>query len=468
MSTPSSSAGLPPIFPQVTAFAAYTLMTYTASPNDGTMVIYVFINSINVSWSTMTKGFIGDHHWRSPDDVQDGDEMELDKGVLIEVTENMGTTETDITTIYEKKKSSQGSPQARDLVSQVPRTSTSVSASAPLRSSQSFRSLNDLLGIKRTPVGHLMSPYEQRNPPQPISSPQEPERAPKRQRTASVMNHSRVQGEVVDLTDSTDSPQGPSMRQRSNQVTKEPPRAGGDSAADVLLPNCEQRSARPLANKSKDRPPHIQPPRPSVPSTDFLPAVTSKTEIPRPRGNLRVEQPSVNRENQSRAISRPIPLQKSDPPAVSRSSFPIAPKRSSAGGSAPQAPMRAVNNYVKPIEPADNEASTNVPPTANAPPSTNIPTPSRPSSALNSGAPTAVLRMGTAKPRRKLMYSALLPGASRTPSPAASDTPPGSATRGTFISHLAGTFCKTLTPFPLLEMSSILLSLPTARSETQS
>jgi hypothetical protein len=25
--------------------------------------------------------FIGDHHWRSPDDVQDGDEMELDKGV---------------------------------------------------------------------------------------------------------------------------------------------------------------------------------------------------------------------------------------------------------------------------------------------------------------------------------------------------------------------------------------------------
>ncbi|KAF3027379.1 hypothetical protein E8E15_007906 [Penicillium rubens] len=375
MSTPSSSARLPPIFPQVIASVVKFRCLYTHDLrrkskrwHDGYLRFHKFNKRVMVYDDQ--GNFIGDHHWRSPDDVQDGDEMELDKGVLIEVTENMGTTETDITTIYEKKKSSQGSPQARDLVSQVPRTSTSVSASAPLLSSQSFRSLNDLLGIKRTPVGHLMSPYEQRNPPQPTSSPQEPERAPKRQRTASVMNHSRAQGEVVDLTDSTDSPQGPSMRQR-------------------------------------------------------------------PRGNLRVEQPSMNRENQSRAISRPIPLQKSDPPTVSRSSFPIAPKRSSADGSAPQAPVRAVNNYVKPIEPADNEASTNipppvnVPPTANAPPSTNIPTPSRPSSALNSGAPTAVLRMGTAKPRRKLMYSALLPGASRTPSPAASDTPPGSATRGT-------------------------------------
>lgn len=33
-------------------------MTYAASPNDGTMVIYVIINSTNVSWSTMTKGIL--------------------------------------------------------------------------------------------------------------------------------------------------------------------------------------------------------------------------------------------------------------------------------------------------------------------------------------------------------------------------------------------------------------------------
>ncbi|OQE21535.1 hypothetical protein PENFLA_c014G01445 [Penicillium flavigenum] len=469
MSTPSSSTRLPPTSPQVTASVVKFRCLYTHDLrrkskrwHDGYLRFHKFNKRVMVYDDQ--GNFIGDHHWRSPDDVQDGDEMELDKGVLIEVTENMGTTETDITTLYEKKKSSQGSPQAREPVSQVPRSSTSASASAPLRSSQSFRSLNDLLGIKRTPIGHLVSPYEQRNPPRPASSIQEPERAPKRQRTSSVVN--RSQGEVIDLTDLTGSPQGPSTKQRSNQVTKEPPRAGGDSAADVPLTNCEQRStlqstqvrpqrpnpssfsrasnsatseptfslptpevvrtannsvqpARPLANKSKNGPLHIQPPKPSVPSsTDSLPAVTPETEIPRPRGDLRVEHPSIHRENQSRAVSRPIPPQKSDPPTRT------------TGGSTPQAPVRTVTNYVKPIEPADNQASINVPPSANVPPSTDMPPPSRPSSALGSGASTAALRMGTAKPRRKLMYSALLPGASRTPSPA-SDTPPGSATRGT-------------------------------------
>ncbi|KAJ5470461.1 hypothetical protein N7530_007818 [Penicillium desertorum] len=466
MSTPSSSARLPPTSPQVTASVVKFRCLYTHDLrrkskrwHDGYLRFHKFNKRVMVYDDQ--GNFIGDHHWRSPDDVQDGDEMELDKGVLIEVTENMGTTETDITTLYEKKKSSQGSPQAREPVSQVPRTSTSVSASAsaPLRSSQSFRSLNDLLGIKRTPIGHLVSPYEQRNPPQPMSSLQEPERAKKRQRT-SVVNRSHAQGEVIDLTDSTDSPHGISTSQRPKQVTKEPPRPGGDSAADVLPTNCEQMStpqstqvrpqrpdppsfsrvshsatseptfslpapevvrtannsqpARPLTNKSKNRAPHIQPPKPSIPSsTDSHPAVTPETEISRPRGDLHVAHPSANRENQSRAVSRPIPPQRSDPPTRT------------TGGSTPQAPVRAVTNYVKPIEPADNQASINVPP------STDMPPPSRPSSTLGSGAPTAALRMGTGKPRRKLMYSALLPSASRIPSPATSDTPPGSASRET-------------------------------------
>ncbi|CAG7962281.1 unnamed protein product [Penicillium nalgiovense] len=471
MSTPSSSARLPPTSPQVTASVAKFRCLYTHDLrrkskrwHDGYLRYHKFNKRVMVYDDQ--GNFIGDHHWRSPDDVQDGDEMELDKGVLIEVTENMGTTETDITTLYEKKKSSQGSPQSREPASQVPRTSASVSASvsAPLRSSQSFRSLNDLLGIKRTSIGHLVSPYEQRNPPQPVPSIQEPERAQKRQRTYMV-NRSRAQGEVIDLTDSTGSPQGLSTSQMSNQVTKEPPREGGDSAADVLVTNCAQRStlqstqlrpqrpsppsfsrvsdsatcepifslptpevvrtaknsqpARPLANKPKNGHPHIQPPKPIPSSTSSLPAVTPETEISRPRGNLRVEHSSINRGNQSRAVSRPMPPQRSDPPTRT------------TGGSTPQAPVRTVTNYVKHIEPADNQASINGPPSANVSPSTNMPPPSRPSSAVGSGAPTAALRMGTAKPRRKLMYSALLPGALRTPSPATSDTPPGSATRET-------------------------------------
>ncbi|KAJ5955131.1 hypothetical protein N7501_009410 [Penicillium viridicatum] len=497
MSTPSSSTRLPPISPQVTASVVKFRCLYTHDLrrkskrwHDGYLRYHKFNKRVMVYDDQ--GNFIGDHHWRSSDEVQDGDEMELDKGVLIEVTENMGTTETDITTLYEKKKSSQGSPQTKDPVSQVPHTSTytsaSASASAPLRSSassQSFRSLNDLLGIRRTPIGHLVSPYESRNPPQPAaSSIQEPERPPKRQKTSSVVNRnaekgSRAQSEVIDLTGSTNSNQGLPAKPRSNQVAKELPRAKGDSTADVLSVDCEQRLTVPPKQTRPQRlnpppvsrvsvpngseptssllPPEevvrtatqgVQPPRPLGPSSKgSLPTLPAETEIAGPQGNLRVEQPSISRENQTSAVSHPIPPHRSDPPTVSRGSLPIAAEQSSAAPSTPQPPVRVVNNYGKPIESANNQTSTNVPPPANVlspthvrppvnvpPPlsissSTKMPPPSRPSSALRPGAPTTALRMGTGKPRRKLMYSALLPSTSRTPSPATSDTPPASTTR---------------------------------------
>ncbi|CRL31041.1 Protein of unknown function DUF2439 [Penicillium camemberti] len=483
MSTPSSSARLPPTSPQVTASVVKFRCLYTHDLrrkskrwHDGYLRYHKFNKRVMVYDDQ--GNFIGDHHWRSNDEVQDGDEMELDKGVLIEVTENMGTTETDITTLYEKKISSQGSPQDKDPVSQVPRastyTSTSASASAPLRSSagsQSFRSLNDLLGIKRTPIGHLVSPYESRNPPQPAaSSIQEPERPPKRQKTSSVVNRnaekgSRAQSEVIDLTASTDSNQGLPAK-RSNQVVKELPRAGGDSTADVLSADCEQRLTVPPKQTRPQRPnppslsrvsvptgsepissllpsevvhtatKGVQPPRPLGPSSKGpLPTLAAETEMAGPRGNLRLEQPPLGRENRPRPVSRPIPPQRSDPPTVSRTSLPIAPNQSSATLSTLQPPVRVVSNYEKPIGSTNNQTSTNVPPPADVPPSVNVssstkmPPPSRPSSALRPGAPTTALRMGTGKPRRKLMYSALLPSTSRTPSPATSDTPPASATR---------------------------------------
>lgn len=504
MSTPSSSTRLPPTSPQVTASVVKFRCLYTHDLrrkskrwHDGYLRYHKFNKRVMVYDDQ--GNFIGDHHWRSSDEVQDGDEMELDKGVLIEVTENMGTTETDITTLYEKKKSSQGSPQTKDPVSQVPRTSTytpaSTSASTPLRSSassQSFRSLNDLLGIKRTPIGHLVSPYEQRNPPQSASSIQEPERALKRQKTSSVVNRSaekgsHAQSEVIDLTDPTDSTRGLSAKQRSNQVAKELPRAGGDSSADILPANGEQRSTAHSKQTRPQRPnppslstvsaltasestfslptpeevvrtatKGIQPTRPLGPSSKgSLPTIPAETEIPGSRHNLPVDQTLINRETQSRAVSHPMPPQRSEPPTVPRSSLPIAPKQPSAGRFTPQPPVRVLNNYVKPIETANNQAPANIPapadvlssanvpppvnvsppvnvaPTANISPSTKMPPPSRPSSVLRPGAPTTALRMGTGKPRQKLMYSALLPGTSRTPSPVASDTPPDSATRET-------------------------------------
>ncbi|KAB8072321.1 hypothetical protein BDV29DRAFT_192601 [Aspergillus leporis] len=152
-----------------------------------------------------TGNFIGDLHWRRDEAIQDGDELELDRGVLIQVCELMEKTETDISTLYSNKKS-QGSPSRPG---QPP--TPSFRPSTPLRSStaasQPARSLNDLLGIKKTPIGCLVSPYEERHPPgQSKDYPQPPERAVKRQRLASEnvsSGHSlsRPQPVTIDLSE---------------------------------------------------------------------------------------------------------------------------------------------------------------------------------------------------------------------------------------------------------------------------
>lgn len=389
--------------------------------------------------------------------------MELDKGVLIEVTENMGTTETDITNLYEKKKSSQGSPQPKDPVLQVPSLPIYTPASVPIRSSassQSFRSLNDLLGIKKTPIGHLVSPYEERNHTRQIPSSREPERAQKRQKTSSAViqtseNATRSQSQVIDLTDSNNET---SLRQTSNPLTRKTSTTENDSTADTLAVTRQQRPTvrskqtqpqrpdisslskapasvpsdptsslptpeelvrtitrnvkpvRPASNVSKDRPPPMLPSRcPDVSLTSHPPTVPPETETTRPRGPLHVDKPSSNLGTQSKDASHPNQPRRLEPPIISRNPLPGAPNQPDHQ-STPQAPVSVVTNYVQPIQPASNQASANMPP------------PSRPSSALPSGAPTSALRMVSGKPRRKLMYSALLPSTSRTSSPASSDT----------------------------------------------
>lgn len=104
--------------------------------------------------------------------------MELDKGVLIQVGESMDKTETDLSPLFERRagqasQASQGSSSQRNAPLRF----------TPSQSSQQSRSLNDLLGIKRTPIERLRSPYEQRQSPRPAENPDS--RPAKRQRTSS-------------------------------------------------------------------------------------------------------------------------------------------------------------------------------------------------------------------------------------------------------------------------------------------
>lgn len=253
MSTPSSSTRKPPHSPQVTASVAkfrclysHDLRRKSKRWHDGHLRYHKHNKRVMVYDDS--GNFIGDHHWRSLDEVQDGDEMELDKGVLIEVGENMGITETDISNLYEKKRSSQGSPQSRDPVPSAPSASAATPTPRYGGSSQSYRSLNDLLGIKKTPVNPFASPYEQRHavptPPR-VSG---PEPAPKRQKTSAVNQPTESplsQGQIIDLTELN--PERNPTR-TSNSSASQLTRAGGRSTIETSTSNTQGPALSQRAN----------------------------------------------------------------------------------------------------------------------------------------------------------------------------------------------------------------------------
>lgn len=338
MSVPLSSAppGTGPTSSQVTASVVKFRCLYTHDLRrkskrwqDGYLRYHAFNKRIMVY--DEQGNYIGDHHWRSGEEVQDGDELELDKGALIQVGERMGTTQQDLTNLFEKRKRGPGSPQANDHASQMSRNSTPVRASG---SSQPFRSLNDLLGIKKTSTGHLVSPYEERHPPTPSNGPESSNRPSKRQKFASEkpVNKRQTRPQVVDLTESD----------------KE------SSLHDV-------RAAAPSRQA-----PRAQPSRSSPPPN-------------KPKVAHKMTQPATD----SSSFTKP-PL-----PSLSASA-----KRSSA-------PANSTARQEKPsVRPEPRERPVNI--LASLPPQAL----KRPSSE----APSKTLRMAPEKPRRKLMYSALLPG----------------------------------------------------------
>ncbi|KAJ6110682.1 hypothetical protein N7486_002917 [Penicillium sp. IBT 16267x] len=287
MSTPSSSVRGPGPSPgsQITASVVkfrclftYDLRRKSKRWQDGYLKYHAFNKRAMVY--DEQGNYIGDHHWRSAEEVQDGDELELDKGVLIEVGERMSTTQTDLSNIFEKRRPSQTSPQSRDnrpgSDSQPPRSSTSISTPTytptPVRSSASsnpFRSLNELLGIRKTPIGHSVSPYEERHGP-PAPAP-EPERAIKRAKISTRRTTNSVTSEVVDLT----GPENGPLLQRA-PVRETPARK--DSRPTMPPPEKPVAVAR-LPSPPAPRP--IQPP-PAKPTANQNPITDSAVQKKHP------------------------------------------------------------------------------------------------------------------------------------------------------------------------------------------
>jgi hypothetical protein len=117
------------------------------------------------------RNFLGDTYYKDSDELHEGDELTLDKGVMVEVAEAMGTAQTDLTPLFEKKPRepppppSVPPPRRFQPPSQVARPQVTPAANAVRANAQQprHRSLNTLLGTPKGPIGKsvpIASPYE--------------------------------------------------------------------------------------------------------------------------------------------------------------------------------------------------------------------------------------------------------------------------------------------------------------------
>ncbi|CAK1364705.1 unnamed protein product [Cercospora beticola] len=136
---------------------------------DGFLRFHTFNKRVMVY--DIPRNFIGDVHWAGSEAIQDGDEITLQQGgVLVEVGESVGQTQTDLTELRKSKSKTKGpsSSSSPERAAQMARPQPTAglqrtSAQAPLK----HKSLNTLLGTPRGPIGKAQlptkSPFEERH-----------------------------------------------------------------------------------------------------------------------------------------------------------------------------------------------------------------------------------------------------------------------------------------------------------------
>ncbi len=124
---------------------------------DGFLRFHTFNKRIMVY--DLSKNFIGDCHWREKDALQDGDELELEKGVLIQVGESTGSTIQDLSGLFEKRRNVQLSSPAKESSGKL--TPGSPARSVAAQPSQLRpKSLNAVLGTLKGPLGRTTVPFK--------------------------------------------------------------------------------------------------------------------------------------------------------------------------------------------------------------------------------------------------------------------------------------------------------------------
>lgn len=155
---------------------------------DGVLRYHTFNKRVMVY--DVPRNLVGDMHWTGDDEIQEGDELSLERsGVMVEVADCIGRSETDLTELRKSKKISTTSAgsynpsRAAPTPSLLPASSTVPNPNTQLK----HRSLNALLGTPKGPVGKAIlptkSPFEQRRE-NAENERWEDGRPPKRPRTA--------------------------------------------------------------------------------------------------------------------------------------------------------------------------------------------------------------------------------------------------------------------------------------------
>ncbi|KAL1623191.1 hypothetical protein SLS54_004678 [Diplodia seriata] len=68
---------------------------------DGFLKFHTFNKRVMVY--DQPRNYIGDTHWKGGDPLNDGDELTLENGVIVQVAEPVATTQTDLTELLQKK-----------------------------------------------------------------------------------------------------------------------------------------------------------------------------------------------------------------------------------------------------------------------------------------------------------------------------------------------------------------------------
>lgn len=139
--------------------------------HDGYLKFHSFNSRIMVY--DQARNFLGDTYYKDSTELQEGDELTLDKGVMVEVADAIGVTQTDLKPLFEKKPREAPPPPsapprrfqppsqlARPSVAPVATTATRTNPQRPRH-----KPLNSVLGTPKGPIGKavpIKSPYEAR------------------------------------------------------------------------------------------------------------------------------------------------------------------------------------------------------------------------------------------------------------------------------------------------------------------